>query len=59
MKSLPLLLTLPLLLACSMAGANSFEWLMKETEAPKIETSPRRSVRVIRRRKGQPDLQLA
>jgi intracellular sulfur oxidation DsrE/DsrF family protein len=34
MKRLRLLLTLPLLLTCSMAGANSFEWLMKENEAP-------------------------
>jgi len=34
MKRLRLLLTPLLLLACSMAAANSFEWLMKETEAP-------------------------
>ena len=34
MKRLRLLFTLPLLLACSLAGANSFEWLMKENEAP-------------------------
>ena len=34
MKRLQLLLTLPLLLAWSMTCANSFDWLMKETEAP-------------------------
>lgn len=34
MKRLRLLFTLPLLLACSLAGANSFEWLLKENEAP-------------------------
>ena len=34
MKLRHLLLTLPMLFAWSMAGANSFEWLMKETEAP-------------------------
>ena len=34
MKLLRLLLTLPLFLACSIAAANSFDWLMKQTEAP-------------------------